>query len=357
MDLASYQQSLGKAGFGKRLPGAVYVLRGEGATFREPLDGLVERLVARYQISETFNLIKFRTDELKVPFLSYPDFLTDAHPPLRHAITIDLVTGKARHTDYADNINPPILHRKESFVPADHPRRAEFEALTKAEEEAGLYKEATTIGFKLNWEKLLAKKGLRTEGHTLKAERELEPQMNAEANRCLTEGNEGNGGVVIQRHKTALTRYDLSKPVKSLLEYGLLRSGATFFDYGCGQGADFRGLQGLGYEADGWDPVFRREAGKREADMVNLGYVLNVIEDPAERLEALVDAYRQAKRVLVVSALVVSTGGPMWRSGGRRPRPRPGRRSGGRCRCGGRSGIASPGGPGRGADSQGGRFR
>jgi len=191
---------------------------------------------------------------------------------LRHAITIDLVTGKARHTDYADNINPPILHRKESFLPAEHPRRAEFEALTKAEEEAGLYDEATTIGFKLNWERLLAKKGLRIQGHSLKPRI---PLSGTEEHRCLT-GNganraEGEAQVVVQRHKTALTRYDLSKPVKSLLQYGLLRAGTTFFDYGCGQGADFRGLQGLGYEAEGWDPVLRSEAGKREADLVNLG--------------------------------------------------------------------------------------
>ena len=53
--------------------------------------------------------------------------------------------------------------------------------------------------------------------------------------------------------------------------------------------------------------MFRREAAKREADLVNLGYVLNVIEDPAERIEALVDAYRHAKRVLVVSAMISET--------------------------------------------------
>jgi hypothetical protein len=46
---------------------------------------------------------------------------------------------------------------------------------------------------------------------------------------------------------------------------------------------------------------------KREAEVVNLGYVLNVIEDPVERLEALVDAYRHAKRLLVVSALINET--------------------------------------------------
>ena len=73
-------------------------------------------------------------------------------------------------------------------------------------------------------------------------------------------------------------------PVKSLLEYGALRPGRTFFDYGCGQGSDVRGLQALGYQAEGWDQVFRRDVGKREADIVNFGYVLNVIEDPAERV-------------------------------------------------------------------------
>ena len=46
---------------------------------------------------------------------------------------------------------------------------------------------------------------------------------------------------------------------------------------------------------------------KREADVVNMGYVLNVIENPAERLSALVDAYRYARRLLVVSGLIQET--------------------------------------------------
>jgi hypothetical protein len=80
---------------------------------------------------------------------------------------VDLVTGKVRHRDYADNINPPILHRKETFLPAGHALRAQFEALTRAEETAGLYERTATIGFKLNWEKLLKSKGLVIRGHTL----------------------------------------------------------------------------------------------------------------------------------------------------------------------------------------------
>jgi len=132
--------------------------------------------------------------------------------------------GRARHTDYADNINPSILHRKESFVPADHPRRAEFEGLTQAEEEAGLYEDATTIGFKLNWERLRARKGLRIHGHRLNAERKstaegVEPRMDADEHGFLTEGNGGEGEtrVVVERHRTALTRYDLSKPSRNIL--------------------------------------------------------------------------------------------------------------------------------------------
>lgn len=295
VDLAEYRQCVERIAFGKRVHSAVYVYRVDGATLGEKLELLLGGLVKQCEIGQEFNVVKFRTDELKISFLAYPEFLSEAHPTLRHSVTIDLVTGKARHTDYSNNINPPILHRKESFVPADHPRRAEFEALTREEIEAGLYEDATTIGFKLNWERLLKSKGLVVNGHELERR---EPVAPAES---------GFAAVLIERHKTALTRYELSKPVKSLLEYGLLRPGTTFFDYGCGQGADFRGLQGLGYEAEGWDPVFRREAAKREADLVNLGYVLNVIEDPAERVEALVDAYRHAKRVLVVSAMISET--------------------------------------------------
>lgn len=295
MNLNEYREQVGRIPYGKRLPRALYVHREGLAGLGGSLGAVLDQVVTRYQVSAEFNLVKFRTDELKLSFLAYPGFESDPHPALRHAVSIDLVTGKARHTDYADNINPPILHRKESFVTAEFPQRAEFEGLTRAEEEAGLYEDATTIGFKLNWERLLQSKGLVVNGHRLERREVVAPAGN------------GMAAVTVERHKTALTRYDLSKPVKSLLEYGLLQSGTTFFDYGCGQGADFRGLQGLGYEADGWDPVFRREAGKKEADLVNLGYVLNVIEDPAERLEALVDAYRHARRVLVVSAMISET--------------------------------------------------
>lgn len=300
MQIQDYQQRLTSLSFGKRLPTAVYVYWVDGMDFGKALNELVATLAATHGIGVEFNVIKFRTDDLKISFLSYPDFAEVAHPALRHAVTVDLVSGKARHTDYAKNHNPPILHRKETFLREDHPRRGEFATLTRAEEDAGLYQHTATIGFKLNWERLLEAKRLRIEGHTL---------VNAECESTLhpSSGHLAEKGVLVERHKTALTRYELSKPVKTVLEYGLLKSDMTFFDYGCGQGSDVRGLQALGHQAEGWDPVHRSDAAKREADIVNLGYVLNVIEDPAERLEALVDAHRHCRKLLVVSGLINET--------------------------------------------------
>ena len=294
MTLHEYQDHLSRISHGKRLPSALYVFRDTANDFDPKLNQLLAQLAVVFEVGPEFNLIKFRTDELKLSFLSYPDFMDDPHPTLRHAVTIDLASGKARHTDYADNLNPPILHRKETFLAPEHPRRAVFAALTKAEEAAELYEHTATIGFKLNWERLLGEKGLIIQGQEL---RRVESTGDAKE----------SPKPCIERHKTAMTRYDLSKPVKSLLEYGMLKAGSTFFDYGCGQGSDTRGLRALGHEAEGWDPVHRPGVPKREADIVNMGYVLNVIEDPAERLDALVDAYRHARRLLVVSGLIQET--------------------------------------------------
>lgn len=99
-----------------------------------------------------------------------------------------------------------------------------------------------------------------------------------------------------------MTRVGLSRPVLAALGDGLLKPPWTLFDYGCGRGHDLRTLRELGYRAEGWDPHFRPEGTFRQADVVNLGYVVNVIEDPSERATTLERAWRLATRVLVVSA-------------------------------------------------------
>ena len=51
---------------------------------------------------------------------------------------MDLISGKVRRDDYRRRENPPILHRKETFLPADHPLHSKFARLTREEEKAGL---------------------------------------------------------------------------------------------------------------------------------------------------------------------------------------------------------------------------
>ena len=114
----------------------------------------------------------------------------------------------------------------------------------------------------------------------------------------------GLAEVKVDRHRTAIVRGEISKPVKTMLEYHQLRSGESFFDYGCGLGADVRALGELGYAATGWDPVHAYEGKREVADVVNLGFVLNVIEDPAERVEVLASAWKLTRRLLVVSTLM-----------------------------------------------------
>jgi hypothetical protein len=89
MNLREYREQVGRIPYGKRLPTALYVHREGLANLGDGLGALLDQVVARYQVSAEFNLVKFRTDELKLSFLSYPDFETDPHPALRHAITID----------------------------------------------------------------------------------------------------------------------------------------------------------------------------------------------------------------------------------------------------------------------------
>lgn len=297
MTLAEYQEALSSVPCGKRLPDALYLHVSAETSLGLELQRLLKRLRDRFEIGEEFNLLKFRRKELKVSFLCYPSFIKDPHPALRRALTIDLVSGKSRSVDYSKNPNPPILHRKETFLDEYHPKRALFAKLTADEDAAGLLKEKSTIGFGLNWSRILNSAGYEIRGHSL---RKTEPSQ-AKADERQTNSK-------VERHRTALTRYELSKPIKSMLEHGLIRQGDSFFDYGCGQGGDLAGLGELGYEVHGWDPVFKPDAERIECDVVNLGFVINVIEDPAERLETLLKAYGLAHRTLIISSLIADEG-------------------------------------------------
>ncbi|MBS3695247.1 DNA phosphorothioation-associated putative methyltransferase [Rhodococcus qingshengii] len=107
------------------------------------------------------------------------------------------------------------------------------------------------------------------------------------------------------RHKTAMVRSALSRPMGLALSDGVVKPGATVFDYGCGRGGDLRHLEALGFEVRGWDPAHRPDADRIASNIVNLGYVVNVIEDPIERTDVLRSAWDLARNVLIVSARLV----------------------------------------------------
>lgn len=91
-----------------------------------------------------------------------------------------------------------------------------------------------------------------------------------------------------------------------LIGNGVLAPERTFFDYGCGLGDDVRFLKSLGYAAHGWDPAHRPEETLRRAAVINLGYILNVIERPAERTRALRRAFDLSETCLCVAVLIGS---------------------------------------------------
>ena len=106
----------------------------------------------------------------------------------------------------------------------------------------------------------------------------------------------------ILRHRTAIGRGgELSLPVRAAVEAGLLTDAQSFFDYGCGRGEDLKILERQGIGALGWDPNFRPDGTRTEADVVNLGYVINVIEDAEERADALRQAWALSKGLLIVA--------------------------------------------------------
>jgi len=109
----------------------------------------------------------------------------------------------------------------------------------------------------------------------------------------------------ISRHKTAMSRVVFSRPIQLALEFGLIQPNCSVFDYGCGRGDDLRGLKSLGINSNGWDPTFKPEGIKILSDIVNLGYVINVIEDIEERSRVLHEAWDLTKKALLVSARLV----------------------------------------------------
>ena len=280
-----------KSPVGKKIPRAFYVHVSALAALN-PVLGIYEKC-ARQNIEniEEATLVKFQLHQPKISYLFYPDFDTDAHPALQRSIQINLETGEVKCFDYSHSENPPVLHRKETFVTADYPQYQKFSKLTRSEEKWGLLDNTSMIGTREGWLKYLGYCGVEIQDHTVV---ELCQQGNSELSIPK-----------IERHKAAMLRNSLSKPLRLVLEADLFVDGETFFDYGCGYGGDIQHIAQEGYAAAGWDPYYQPDSPRICADIVNIGYVINVIESLEERREALLNAWGLTKKLLVVAAQVL----------------------------------------------------
>lgn len=166
------QTACDKSKIGKHTRGALYVHVSALAAL-DPLlriyEGCASRTIGRV---DGATLIKYYTDQPQISYLFYPDFDTDPHPSLKASITIDLKTLYVTHRDYSTRANPPVLHRKETFVTPNYPLHEQFAKLTQQEQELGLLQQKSEIGTREGWEKCLAAHGVEIRGHEIHVIRE-----------------------------------------------------------------------------------------------------------------------------------------------------------------------------------------
>ena len=266
-------------------------------------DGLVQERVAQaealanVQADNDYNVIKYPSNGQYLSLLSYTDFLNASFPALAYSYRVDLLTGRVEKRNYHASFNPPILHRKELLLSTGHPRQGEYRELTQTAEQLGLFDNPVTIGFKKNWETLIAASGFQLLDGQFVALGNQEDDSALDAKVETT---------TVARHLTALSRNNLSAPMQCLARHGYLDGILSVFDYGCGRGDDVRNLTANNINVSGWDPHYAPENPKHTADIVNLGFVINVIEDYQERIEALAGAYHLSQRLLVVAAMLVN---------------------------------------------------
>ena len=254
--------------------------------------------LANLTAGTNYNVVKFNVTSDTLSLLSYPNFFDAPFPALARSWRIDLISQHIETRHYANSYNPPILHRKEQFIPTTHPHRAEFIELTKTAEQLGLFDNTLRIGFKRAWEDLIAEHGFQLIGN------EFVPLANVEIVESSTLIIETT--TEIARYLTALSRTNLSAPMQCLARYGFLNGDNTLFDYGCGKGDDLRNLRENNIFANGWDPHYSPASEKLQADLVNLGFAINVIENFVERETALKNAYSLTNKLLVVSAMLLN---------------------------------------------------
>jgi len=151
---------------GKQLPQAVYIHKDYIEQLPDVLRNRVHLATAMVGDTKKYNLVKVSKKEDKVSFMTYTNFDSDPHPSLRHSTVVDVGKDSIKEVDYSKRENPPILHRKETFVGEDYTNFKKFRSLTVAEEKEGLLSR-NDIGTKKQWRLLLDTKGFKIKRHRL----------------------------------------------------------------------------------------------------------------------------------------------------------------------------------------------
>ena len=166
-DAAAIDEACRRSSLGKLLPNALYVHL-SALNRLEPILRVYEGCARAYLGEmEGANIIKLHRFSRKVSYLFYPTFDTEAHPVLLRSLKLSLRTLQLDCYDYATATNPPILHRKETFLPEDYPGYGTFAELTRREEECGLLTNTATIGTRDGWEARLRENRMKIDGHGL----------------------------------------------------------------------------------------------------------------------------------------------------------------------------------------------
>ena len=276
-----------KYGIGKEIGGAVYLHK----SYESKIGDLVSNAKSFLPPDFSYTIVKVNLKNDAVSFINCADFDTADEPTLGSSYIVHTSGTIRKRNQPAD---PEIYHHKWLFVD-DQYKGFDVEASKQRSIEwlsiPGI--DRKKIGKRSYWLNEVAPL--------------IENKPRTNSNKC--EGTSasfctGEQPQTIARHKTAIKRGSFSKPLKCLLRDGLLKSGKEYFDYGCGHGRDLDLLNGMNIACTGWDPSFRPNSKKQSADIVNIGYVINVIENPRERANALAEAWKLAKEVLCVAAQI-----------------------------------------------------
>jgi DNA phosphorothioation-associated putative methyltransferase len=263
---------------GKRVGGSLYVHKDALPRIGE----LEAKITEAEQLAGAPNWNVAKIEKTSVSLLLYEPFDVE-FPALLQSVKVVFLDGKITRLSYENRANPPILHRKELLLPPNDPRLPRFRALTRAAEDHGLFADPNRIGTRAAWNAIIANAGLTVHnGRLLPIEEDK---------------------IDVARHRTAIVRRDLSQPMQLMIRFGIVTKARSLFDYGCGQGEDVSALTADGYHAFGWDPHHAVGGTRGPADIVNLGFVLNVIEDSRERLETLKAAWQFAEKALCVAVI------------------------------------------------------